>query len=109
MKEQVIDQPPKQIRHIEFCVFGPKDIIKQGVLEVSTRELYNIVDRSTVRNGALDKRMGTSDKQAICETCGEKMVTCVGHFGYVKLILPVFHIGYFKSIITILQNICKVI
>ncbi|CCJ29412.1 unnamed protein product [Pneumocystis jirovecii] len=122
MKEQVIDQPPKQIRNIEFGVFGPKDIIKQGVLEVSTRELYNIIDRSTVRNGALDKRQhkkirgkpsisnytqGTSDKQAICETCGEKIVTCVGHFGYVKLILPVFHIGYFKTIITILQNICK--
>ncbi|KTW25869.1 hypothetical protein T552_03143 [Pneumocystis carinii B80] len=107
MKEQVVDQLPKQIKHIEFGVFGPKDIIKQGVLEVSTRELYNIVDRSTVRNGALDKRMGTSDKQALCETCGEKMVTCVGHFGYVKLVLPVFHIGYFKTIITILQNICK--
>ncbi|QSL65865.1 hypothetical protein MERGE_000144 [Pneumocystis wakefieldiae] len=118
MKEQVIDQLPKQIKHIEFGVFGPKDIIKQSVLEISTRELYNIVDRSTVRNGALDKRMvrerfkrikkiGTSDKQALCETCGEKMVTCVGHFGYVKLVLPVFHIGYFKTIITILQNICK--
>ncbi|EMR10057.1 hypothetical protein PNEG_01810 [Pneumocystis murina B123] len=107
MKEQVVDQLPKQIKHIEFGVFGPKDIIRQGVLEISTRELYNIVDRSTVHNGALDKRMGTSDKQTLCETCGEKMVTCVGHFGYVKLVLPVFHIGYFKTIITILQNICK--
>ncbi|KAG4301444.1 hypothetical protein PCK1_002370 [Pneumocystis canis] len=97
MKEQVIDQPPKQIKNIEFGIFGTKDIIKQSVLEVSTRELYNIVDRST----------GTSDKQTICETCGEKMVTCVGHFGYIKLVLPVFHIGYFKTIITILQNICK--
>jgi DNA-directed RNA polymerase III subunit RPC1 len=31
----------------------------------------------------------------------------VGHFGYIKLELPVFHIGYFKAIIEILQSICK--
>jgi DNA-directed RNA polymerase III subunit RPC1 len=31
----------------------------------------------------------------------------VGHFGYIKLELPVFHIGYFKAITEILQTICK--
>lgn len=31
----------------------------------------------------------------------------MGHFGYVKLTLPVLHIGYFKFIIHILQVICK--
>lgn len=31
----------------------------------------------------------------------------MGHFGYIKLELPVFHIGYFKAITEILQNICK--
>jgi DNA-directed RNA polymerase III subunit RPC1 len=36
------------------------------------------------------------------------MADCAGHFGYIKLVLPVFHIGYFKAIIAILQEICKV-
>ena len=31
----------------------------------------------------------------------------MGHFGYVRLVLPVLHIGYFKFIIHILQVICK--
>ena len=31
----------------------------------------------------------------------------MGHFGYVKLVLPVLHIGYLKFIIHILQVICK--
>jgi DNA-directed RNA polymerase III subunit RPC1 len=31
----------------------------------------------------------------------------VGHYGYIKLALPVFHIGYYKLMMTILQNICK--
>ena len=35
------------------------------------------------------------------------MDKCVGHYAYIKLILPVFHIGYFKQTITMLQDICK--
>ena len=35
------------------------------------------------------------------------MVDCAGHFGYIKLELPVFHIGYFKNIINVLQCVCK--
>lgn len=32
---------------------------------------------------------------------------CVGHYAYIKLVVPVFHIGYFKHTIAILQCICK--
>jgi DNA-directed RNA polymerase III subunit RPC1 len=41
------------------------------------------------------------------QTCNLRLADCVGHFGYIKLELPVFHIGYFKAITEILQNICK--
>jgi DNA-directed RNA polymerase beta' subunit len=36
------------------------------------------------------------------------LAECTGHFGYIKLALPVFHPGYFKAILGILQQICKV-
>lgn len=32
----------------------------------------------------------------------------MGHYGYIKLALPVFHIGYFRPTINMLQSICKV-
>ena len=51
---------------------------------------------------------GTSEKNAFCETCGLNAVDCVGHYAYIKLVVPVFHIGYFKHTISILQCICKV-
>ena len=51
---------------------------------------------------------GTSEKNAFCETCGLNAVDCVGHYAYIKLVVPVFHIGYFKHTIGILQCICKV-
>lgn len=31
------------------------------------------------------------------------LVDCAGHYGHIKLELPVFHIGYFKHTLTMLQ------
>lgn len=47
-------------------------------------------------------------KDSVCDTCGQKMQECAGHWGYLKLVLPIFHIGYFRPVINILQEICKV-
>lgn len=48
-----------------------------------------------------------SEKGKICETCKKSLEICPGHFGYMKLELPVFHVGYFKHVVNILQSICK--
>ncbi len=80
-----------------------------SVLECHQRDLYDVsvASRPPAAYGVLDKRLGTSDKNDVCETCGENIQDCVGHFGVIRLVLPVFHIGYFKLMVTILQNICK--
>lgn len=70
--------------------------------------MYDVSGQRTVKvNGPLDARLGVVKKGIPCETCGEQYDACNGHFGYVKLALPLFHIGYFKLTITILQEICK--
>ena len=58
-------------------------------------------------NGVLDHRMGTSQKDTKCSTCGHGLADCAGHFGYINLELPVFHVGYFRAIIQVLQCVCK--
>ncbi|CAN0413334.1 unnamed protein product, partial [Discosporangium mesarthrocarpum] len=35
--------------------------------------------------------------------CSHRLVDCAGHYGHIKLELPVFHIGYFKHTLTALQ------
>jgi DNA-directed RNA polymerase III subunit RPC1 len=35
------------------------------------------------------------------------MMECPGHFGFLKLALPVFHVGFFKHTVSILQCVCK--
>ncbi|KAF9975704.1 DNA-directed RNA polymerase III subunit [Actinomortierella ambigua] len=107
MKEQVVDQAPKKIKQIQFGVLSPQEIVQVSEFEVTQRDLYTVQDRQPVKYGMLDLRLGTSDKQATCETCGLKQQDCIGHFAHIRLCLPVFHIGYFRAAIVILQNICK--
>ncbi|QRW01352.1 DNA-directed RNA polymerase III subunit C5 [Ceratobasidium sp. AG-Ba] len=107
MKELIASTNPKKIKHIQFGLLSSQDVVKISEFEVTHRDLYTAEDRLPVRNGPLDRRLGTVDKSASCETCGHQTALCVGHYAYIKLVLPVFHIGYFKHIIGILQDICK--
>ncbi|RUS21913.1 RNA polymerase Rpb1, domain 1-domain-containing protein [Endogone sp. FLAS-F59071] len=95
------------VKHIQFGVLSPQDMVKLAEVEVTQRDLYNVADRSPVKHGVLDLRLGSSAKEGTCDTCGQPTKDCPGHFGYIKLVLPVFHIGYFRATINILQNICK--
>ncbi|KDQ65120.1 hypothetical protein JAAARDRAFT_28779 [Jaapia argillacea MUCL 33604] len=107
MKESVSHQAPKVIKALQFTLLNAQDVVKISEFEVTHRDLYTPTDRVPVKNGVLDRRLGTSEKNAFCETCGLSSVDCVGHYAYIKLIVPVFHIGYFKHTIGILQCICK--
>jgi len=40
-----------------------------------------------------------NDNNLKCLTCDEEMEKCYGHFGYIKLMLPIFHLGFFTDII----------
>ncbi|PPQ95505.1 hypothetical protein CVT26_008533 [Gymnopilus dilepis] len=107
MKEAVSHQAPKVIKKLQFSLLNAQDTVKISEFEVTHRDLYTPTDRLPVKNGVLDRRLGTTEKNAFCETCGQSSVNCVGHYAYIKLVVPVFHIGYFKHTIAILQAICK--
>ncbi|KAJ3073268.1 hypothetical protein HDU98_001886 [Podochytrium sp. JEL0797] len=109
MKEVISDTLPKRVKQLEFGVFSAQEQKKLSVVELYERNLFDLgkPGRPPVRFGVLDRRMGVADKVEKCETCGLGLQDCVGHFGVVRLALPVFHIGYFKLMITVLQNICK--
>ncbi|OSX60618.1 hypothetical protein POSPLADRAFT_1148493 [Postia placenta MAD-698-R-SB12] len=107
MKESVSHQAPKVIKKLQFSLLNNQDTVKISEFEVTHRDLYTPVDRHPVKNGVLDRRLGTTEKNSFCETCGLSSVDCVGHYAYIKLTVPVFHIGYFKHTIAILQCICK--
>ncbi|KAM3959347.1 RNA polymerase III subunit A [Aphomia sociella] len=98
----------RKISHVTFNVDSAPAIQNAAHIQVITKNLYaQDGQRVPAAYGVLDRRMGTNQKDANCETCGLGLAECVGHYGYIELVLPVFHVGYFRSIITILQTICK--
>ncbi|KAK6169039.1 hypothetical protein SNE40_020167 [Patella caerulea] len=98
----------KKISHVTFGMMNSQQMQQVSHMHVVSKNLYNQDgSRKPVINGVLDHRMGTSDKENSCESCGKGLVDCIGHYGYVDLELPVFHIGYFRTTITLLQMICK--
>ena len=108
MKELLQDNPPLEISGLSFGTLSPSEVQKLSVVDIDHVELYNLENgRKPQKGGPIDRRMGVSDNFSDCETCGGRLATCQGHFGRIKLALPVFHVGYFKHTISVLQSICK--
>jgi DNA-directed RNA polymerase III subunit RPC1 len=101
------DLAPKRISHLQFGILSPEEMQRLAEFQVCSRELFQLPSRKPAPGGCLDPRLGVSDKNSQCATCHRKIVDCAGHFGYIKLALPVFHIGFLKHTLNILQSICK--
>jgi DNA-directed RNA polymerase III subunit RPC1 len=101
------DLAPKKISHLQFGLLSPSEMQRVAEFQVCSRELFSLPSRTPAAGGCLDSRLGVSDKVSTCATCKLKLVDCAGHFGYIRLALPVFHIGYIKHTLNILQCICK--
>ncbi|XP_028332560.1 DNA-directed RNA polymerase III subunit RPC1 isoform X2 [Gouania willdenowi] len=98
----------RKISHICFGMKSAEQMRQQAHLQVVSKNLYSQDTKHTpLPYGVLDHRMGTSEKDRPCLTCGKNLADCLGHYGYLDLELPCFHVGYFKAIIGILQMICK--
>jgi len=73
-------------------------VITQKAYSVGLIEYPEVMDEATSRpkrGGLMDPKLGTIDRNFKCETCGEGMQECPGHFGHIELARPVFHIGEF--------------
>jgi DNA-directed RNA polymerase III subunit RPC1 len=107
-KAQVVDNTPMRVGALDFGIMPQEEIQKQAQLEVSDRNLYNLdTNRTPTENGPLDRRLGTSSKAALCETCFHDQRLCNGHWGFVRLEAACFHIGYLAFTLDILNQICK--
>jgi DNA-directed RNA polymerase II subunit RPB1 len=73
----------------------------QKAYSVAKIEHPEVMDEATHRpkiGGLMDPRMGTIDRNFKCQTCGEGMSECPGHFGHIELARPVFHPGAHDSL-----------
>ncbi|CAI5953520.1 unnamed protein product [Closterium sp. NIES-64] len=101
------DKRPRKIKSVRFSTMSAHEIMKSAEVQVSERSLYQLPERKPTPFGVLDPRLGTTSKKGECTTCNGTLQDCAGHFGYIRLELPVYHMGYFKVILLIMQCICK--
>ena len=89
---------------VEFGILSPEIIKKCSVLHVTSHDLY---EKGNPKVGGLcDLRLGTIDRQYICQTCFGDIINCPGHFGHIELHLPVYHVSFIKTLYKILQTVC---
>lgn len=84
-------------------------LFEQKAYSVAKIEFPEVLDEATHKaktGGLMDPKMGTIDRNFKCQTCGEGMSECPGHFGHIELARPVFHPGYLVKVKKILECIC---
>lgn len=98
--------PLRSVKEVQFGLLSPGEIKAMSVARI---EYPETMDETKVRprmGGLSDPRLGSIDRNFRCQTCGEGMADCPGHFGHIELAKPVFHVGFVTRIKKILETIC---
>uniref|UniRef100_A0A6G1S4K2 DNA-directed RNA polymerase subunit n=1 Tax=Aceria tosichella TaxID=561515 RepID=A0A6G1S4K2_9ACAR len=113
-----------RIDKLTFAISDPLHLRRQSLIQCTNKRFYEdpssnqlvagaqaqpqIGGKATIaRNGVLDLALGTSTTSNACRTCGQRLATCIGHFGHIELPLPCYHTGYFRFILLTLSAICR--
>jgi DNA-directed RNA polymerase II subunit RPB1 len=105
----VYDDEIRPIDEIEFNILGNDEIRKISALGkdyigIDIPDLYDNMEPK--RGGLIDTRLGTTDSNIDCTTCGLNFTDCIGHFGHILLAEAVFNMGYINFLKKILSVIC---
>ena len=79
-----------EIKEIVFGVFSSEFIKRNGVCEVKNSNLSG-------PESVYDERMGVIENGKTCSSCGNINKNCPGHFGYIKMPVPLYHPMYFQK------------
>jgi len=95
----------KLIEKIKFGLLSPDEIRKMSAARIITADTYD-EDGLPIPSGLMDQRLGTIEPGQRCQTCGNLVSNCMGHFGHIELARPVIHVGYAKKVLKVLRSIC---
>ncbi|KAE9397212.1 beta and beta-prime subunits of DNA dependent RNA-polymerase [Gymnopus androsaceus JB14] len=98
--------PVKRVKEVQFGILSPEEIKAYSVAKIEHPEVMDESTHKPKMGGLMDPRLGTIDRNFKCQTCGEGMAECPGHFGHIELARPVFHPGFIIKVKKILECIC---
>ena len=104
MNKDYIEPETNNVIGVQFSIMSPEEIRKRSVVEVTKHETY---DKDTpIIKGLFDIRMGTTDMDKVCGTCGQNNINCPGHFGHIELAKPVYHYQFLSTLHKVLKCTC---
>ncbi|THH07234.1 hypothetical protein EW146_g9383 [Bondarzewia mesenterica] len=98
--------PIRKVKEVQFGILSPEEIKAYSVAKIEHPEVMDEATHKPKMGGLMDPRLGTIDRNFKCQTCGEGMSECPGHFGHIELARPVFHPGFIVKVKKILESIC---
>jgi hypothetical protein len=95
----------QELEEITFGIFSEKDIKDISVCEINNPKLCSS-DKNTGYGTVYDPRLGTLENNKNCETCGEGIWTCAGHWSYIALNEPIIHPLFYRRVVDFLKCFC---
>jgi len=89
---------------VEFGITTPEVILRNSVIEV-TDPRCTANDGTPIKNGLRDPRFGIIGGGK-CPTCQKNRHSCPGHWGHLKLAVPLYHISWVPIVIQWLRSVC---
>jgi hypothetical protein len=100
-----MDKDLRELEEITFGIFSEKEIRDVSVCQVNNPKLCS-TDKNTGYGTVYDPRMGTLENNRECESCGQDIWGCAGHFGFIELNEPIVHPLFYKRVVDFLKCFC---
>lgn len=97
----------RKFKGVQFGFYSKEEILSLASVEVKNMVSFDEF-KNPISGGLYDPKMGVGpyDKFGKCPTCSKSEKDCQGHFGYVKLILPIYNLFLMKTLEKILKLKC---
>lgn len=97
--------PPKRVKFVQFGVLTAREILSLSAREVTTPCPQGETERC-MEGTPYDLSLGALENGVDCMTCGENNRRCPGHWGHIKLPVPIYNRAFLDVILKILNSVC---
>ncbi|WKX97060.1 hypothetical protein Q1695_013032 [Nippostrongylus brasiliensis] len=99
------DEPYMQFDKLKLRNYFPHEIEKLSVLRIVQTRSFDEIGHA-IRGGLYDPLLGPVEPRDRCETCNQYEVYCPGHFGHIRLDVPVFNPMLYSFCFNLLKGSC---
>ncbi|GMR34290.1 hypothetical protein PMAYCL1PPCAC_04485, partial [Pristionchus mayeri] len=99
------EEPYMQFDKMELRNYYPHEMEKLSVLEITQTKTFDQIGHP-IRGGLYDPMLGASDSFDRCTTCDQFDYMCPGHFGHIRLDVPVFNPLLFQLTHNLMKGSC---